>query len=196
MSEKRLDELEGMTLKEALKYIGPNIRVGMEKGNSYVYCGDATVLKGNLHFVNEMVKKAVIRRYEAAVARAKTIARNENISMAGYLKKCVRDAEQIEDIAPTMGGFMQYLNEHIEKATKAARAVVPHKEKMETFKPLAERKITKAYRSISDKATVCVLIEGRENGWFWDAEECAETWEVVGGKLKTIKGAELKEKED
>ncbi len=192
----RLDELEGMALKEALKYIGPNIKVGMEKGNSYIYCGDAKVLKANLHFVNEMVRRAVDRRYEAAVARARTVIRNENISMAGYLKKCARDVEQIEDIAPTMDGFMEYLSEHMERAIKTARAVVPHKEKMEEFRPLAERKITRIYESISDKATVCVLIEGRENGWFWDAGECAEVWEVVDGKLKTIRGAKLEDKED
>lgn len=195
-TDERLEMFVGMALKEALKDIGPNIRVGMENGNSYVFCGETKVLKANLYFVNEMVRRTTEKRYEAAVARARTVIRNENVSMAGYLKKCAREVEQIEDIAPTMDGFMEYLSEHMDRAIKTARAVVPHREKCETFKPLAERKITRIYRSISDKSVVCVLIEGRENGWFWDAEECAEVWEVVDGKLKSIKGAELKEKED
>lgn len=195
-TDERLEMFKGMTLKEALKDIGPNIRLGMESGSSYVFCGEVKVLKANLHFVNEMVRRATQKRYDAAVARARTVIRNENISMAGYLKKCARGVEQIEDIAPTMDGFMEYLAEHMENAIKTARAVVPHREKAEAFKPLAERKITRIYRSISDKSVVCVLVEGRENGWFWDEDECAEVWEVVDGKLKTIKGTELKDKED
>lgn len=195
-ADRKLEELKGMGLKEALKYIGPNIKVGMDNGNSYVYCGDSKVLKANLYFVNEMVRKTAEKRYEDAVARARAVIRNENVSMAGYLKKCAREVEQIEDIAPTMDGFMAYLSEHMERAIKTARAVVPHKKIAESFTPLAERKITKIYRSISDKATVCVLIEGRENGWFWSIDECAEVWKVVDGKLKAVKGAELVEKEE
>ena len=195
-TDERLEMFKGMALKEALKSIGPNIKVGMEDGNSYVFCGETKVLKANLYFVNEMVKRTTQKRFDAAVARARTVIRNENVSMAGYLKKCAREVEQIEDIAPTMDGFMEYLSEHIEKAIKTARAVVPHREKCEAFKPLAERKITRIYRSVLDKSVVCVLIEGREDGWFWDADECAEVWEVVDGKLKSIKGAELKDKED
>lgn len=192
---ERRDELIGMTLKEALKHIDENVKIGAKGGSSYFYCGDAKVLKGNLHFVNGCVKKATEKRFEAAEARVRALIRNENIGMAGYLKHCAKGLEKIEDFAPTMEGFMEYLAAHMEKTIKTAKAVAPHREKVEQYKSLGDRQVLEAYMSVTEMNTVCVLIEGRENGWFWDADECSEAWEVVDGKLKSIKGAKLEDKE-
>lgn len=194
--EKPIDELVGMSLKEALGYIDSNIKLGMCGGNAYVYCGDSKVLKSNLHFVNEKVKKASDKRLDAAIARVRAMIKSENAGLSGYLKRCAWGLEKIEEISPTPEGFMEYVSDYMEKTVKAARAVIPHRNMVESFKPLGERKIVRVYKSISELNTICVLIDGKENGWFWDIGECTRAWRSVDGKLRTIRGVTLEYKEE
>lgn len=194
--EKPIDELVGMSLKEALGYIDSNIKLGMCGGNAYVYCGDAKVLKANLHFVNDKVRKASEKSLEAAIAKVRALMKSENAGLSGYLKRCARGLDEIEEIEPTPEGFMEYVSEYIDKTKKAARAVAPHREKVKSFRPLAEREVVGAFKSISEPNTICVIVDGKENGWFWDIDECTRTWRSVDGKLRTIKGVALEYKED
>lgn len=184
-----VDCLIGRTFSEAIADMGEKVKVGAEDGNAFFFCGETKTLAENLPFVNKRIKRSTEKAFKRAMARAKSEITNPDASLSGYLKKCARSADAIENMNPTMEGYMEYLEGCMNSAVKAAKAVVPHREKDENCSPLNDRIIKNAYKSITDDATTIVLVEGGENGWFWSEDEQNEAWGIRRGKLTVIRGA-------
>lgn len=182
-----VEKLIGREFSEAFRDMGKKVKVGAENGNAFFFCGETKVLAENLGFVNKRIKRSTEKAFKRAMARAKAEITNPDASLVGYLKKCARSADSIENMNPTMEGYMEYIKEHMNSAVKAAKAVVPHREKNESCEPLDKRIIKDAYKSITDDSTTIILVEGSENGWFWSEDEQNEAWGIRRGKLTAIR---------
>lgn len=142
------------------------VKVGTEGGSGFFYCGRVADLKENFEEIGEnllQIDKDRVTETENLMKRikAKNIAPNEWVT-AMYRRK---------GEFGTFDGYMEMLKQWFTDLEKVRIRLLDAKEQLKEAKPLSERTIVDAYKSIDEKATLIIIIEGRENGQFWTTEE-------------------------
>ena len=171
--DRRIKELEGITVGKALELIGKNIKIGTKNGGGYFFCGDKEEFIYNLKDIERSRKSRLVTAHRKAEANAKAACKAPKAGVEDYLTSLFAK-NSIENIEPTYDGYVEFVKERMEEVKKKARYVTKKREQSEAYKTLRKHEVVEAYASISEPDTTILLIKGNEAGWYWTTDECTD----------------------
>ena len=162
----RKKDVIGKTIEEVINEHDIKVKLGADRGNSYIYCGELKDM--NVDFLDKLIVKMYKARIHNASANISRLT-NMDKSYEAFFEKH-GTSENVPESA-VQARYMLWLN-GIEKTintSKATRAIT--KEKLENFTTIKDRIITDVYKSIDEDNTLCLLYNGNESGSVWTTEE-------------------------
>lgn len=165
---KRYAHLKGEAVPKALSRIKCNIKLGMEDGTAFVYCG-----KGGLDAVDVAAIELKLLRQDkknASTANYKWQSGVKNYpTPEAYVRRMYRSER--EELSVDLEGYMKDLMTYFNKCKSYARQKTNAQEKFEHRIPLQLRRVTDIYDCILEEDTVIVIVEGQDNGRAWTTDE-------------------------
>lgn len=172
----------GLTLEEAINSIDTRVKIGTDKGESFLFCGSIERFWEDLEELNRDRHEFMQKRWENAQEAAKKAVANPHADVSDYTKNLTRLYKNIEDIKPTWEGYQTYVTRQFAEVARLTAVVPKRKEQFDNFKPFQDREVKLSYDGDhpTEKNVTILIVEGYESGGYWDIEE----YEAAKGKEK------------
>lgn len=199
MRKFKKDEILNMTVAQLITETNFKIKLGGDKGSSFIYCGmakdidpdslDKTILDGYAHTIK--IQKRQVKTisetpkgyndYEKIVQAKRQKAINKKLKwLTIEMERTGQDgninmeklSHEAEEEFPISRDLYKKWRDKLERDLDRAKTTLKRTQKrVDTFTSIRSRKIKDIYPSIDEINTYIVLYDGREVGRYWTTKE-------------------------
>ena len=153
-----------MTLKETLKRLNQNIKLGAG-GGGFIYCGQSADIECDV-----LDKRNIVKRSNS-ITNGITKVRQAKDRLKDPTKSCGRYAVHTADLGNTPVSFEKWQERQHKEIETELDKIDRNVAELIAYKKVAERKVTEMYKSIDEENTVIIIVEGTDAGGAWTTEE-------------------------
>lgn len=155
-------------LKEVIEQAQGNygLKIGTEHGAGFMWCGLVSEIKGNYGIMDKRAKQKHKERIKGAKQRLNKLF-TECPTIGKYAQQNYRRDEPFGSVE----GYLESLKDYFAELEKAKGRLLSAESKAERYVQFAEREVVTLYKSIAEKSTAIIIVEGNESGDAWDTEE-------------------------
>lgn len=199
MRRFKREEILNMTISQLISDTNLKIKLGGDKGSSFIYCGmakdinpddlDRIILDGYAHTIkiqkrriqsisetpkgyNDYEKIVQAKRQKAINKKLKWLTIEMKRTGQGGNINMEKLTQEAEEEFPISRGMYKKWRDKLERDMERAKTALKcTQKKVDTFTSIRSRKIKDIYPSIDEINTYIVLYDGREVGRYWTTKE-------------------------